>query len=70
MIIRRIPGTHNKNTRMSDHRYLKTCVDFKKLERGLGYWKLNISPLEHDEYKKSIINIFNELDKSLDSISR
>lgn len=55
---------------MSDHRYLKACVDFNKLERGSGYWKLNISHLENDEYKKGIIYIFNELDKSLDSISR
>lgn len=70
MIIRRIPGTHNKNTRMSDHRYLKACVDLNKLERGSGYWKLNISHLEHDEYKKGIIDIFKDLDKSLDSISR
>lgn len=55
---------------MSDHRYLKACVDLNKLEQGSGYWKLNISYLEHVEYKKGIINIFKDLDKSLDSISR
>lgn len=42
----------NKNTRMSHHKYLKVCVNFNKSERGVGYWKLNIFLLKHDQYKK------------------
>lgn len=43
IIIRSISSTHNKHTRICNHRYLKTYADFNKLERGSEYWKLNIS---------------------------
>lgn len=34
IIIRSISSTHNKHTRIGNHKYLKTCADFNKLERG------------------------------------
>ena len=52
--LEKIPGTHNRKTRMSDHRYIKTSVILNKLERGSGYWKLNVSHLENQEYIKGI----------------
>ena len=52
---------------MSDHRYKKTSIVLNKLERGSGYWKLNVSHLENQEYIKGINNIFNTLENSLDS---
>ena len=55
---------------MSDHRYIKTSIVFNKLERGSGYWKLNVSYLENQEYIKSINNIFNTLENSLDPVSK
>ena len=35
---------------MSDHRYIKTLVVLNKSERGSGYWKINVSHLENQEY--------------------
>lgn len=65
--VKRIPGTHNKGNRMSDHRFLKIIVKIDKLDRGPGYWKLNTSHLENDEYREGIKNIFKDLDNSLDA---
>ena len=41
-----------------------------ELERGSGYWKLNVSHLENQEYIKGINNIFNTLENSLDPVSK
>ena len=55
---------------MSDHRYIKTSIVLNKLERGSGYWKLNVSHLEKQDYIKGINNIFNTLENSLDPVSK
>ena len=39
---------------MSDHRFLKKVVKIDKLKRGPGYWKLNTSHLDNDEYREGI----------------
>ena len=70
IILEKIPGTHNRETRMSDHRYIKTSIVLNKLERGSGYWKLNVSHLENQEYIKGINNIFNALKNSPDPVSK
>ena len=70
IILEKIPGTHNRETRKSDHRYIKTSVVLNKLEHGSGYWKLNISHLENQEDIKCINNIFKTLENSLDPISK
>lgn len=68
--VKRIPGTHSKGNRMSDHRFLKIIVKIDKLKRGPGYWKLNTLHLENDEYREGIKNIFKDLDNSLDAFSK
>ena len=55
---------------MSDQRYINTSVVLNKLESGSGHWKLNVSHLENQEYIKSIINIFNALENSLNPVSK
>ena len=51
IIVRKIPGTHSNGCRLSDHRALK------KNQKGTGYWKLNTSYLENDDYVKGIKDI-------------
>ena len=60
-----MPGTHNRQTRMSDHRNKETSGVLNKLERGSRYWKLTVLRLEHQEYMKGINKIFNTIDNSL-----
>ena len=43
IILKKILGTHDRETRMNDHTYIKTSVIMNKLERGSGYWELNVS---------------------------
>ena len=65
-IIRRIPGKLTSDTRLTDHRLLKFSVKLSDAKRGPGYWKLNTSFLENNEYKggvRYIIDIF-EYDES------
>lgn len=40
------------------------------MERGKGYWKLNISHLENEDYKRGILELFKNIDDSLDPISK
>lgn len=46
---------------MSDHRFLKFFYDIDKTKRGPGYWKLNVSYLENENYKKGIIDIIHSI---------
>lgn len=46
LIIRKIPGTHSKGNRMSDHRFLKFHLNLSCEKKGPGYWKLNVSNIE------------------------
>lgn len=48
----KIPGTHSYGTRMTNHRFLKLYHDIDKTKKGPGYWTLNVSFLEKDNYKK------------------
>ena len=50
ILIRRIPGTHSNGTRMSDHRLLKFILKISENTRGPGYWKLNVSHIENEDY--------------------
>lgn len=54
IILRKIPGTHKNGTRMSDHRGIKFNLVIYENERGNGYWKLNTSLLECEEFKRQI----------------
>lgn len=62
IIVKKLPGTHSRGTRMSDHRYLKMYFNISKNSKGPNYWKLNISYLENKEYKDSIANLVDEVD--------
>lgn len=70
IVVRKLPGTHNKNTRLSDHRLIKCNLNFSNLERGKGYWKLNISHLENEDYKRGILELFKNINDLLDPISK
>jgi hypothetical protein len=62
--IRKIPGTHNNGTRMTDHRALKLDISLHDNERGRGYWKLNTSLLNCNSYKKQINDLIKEISSS------
>lgn len=70
LIIRKIPGTHSKGNRMSDHRFLKFHLNLSCEKRGPGYWKLNVSNIENDKYKKEIHKIIDNLDNSLNPVDK
>lgn len=40
------------------------------MERGKGYWKLNISRIENEDYKRGILELFKNINDSLDPISK
>lgn len=61
----KIPGTHSNGTRMTDHRFLKLYYDIDKTKKEPGYWKLNVSYLENNNYKKGISDIVHNIDPSL-----
>jgi exonuclease III len=61
---RKIPGTHNNGTRMTDHRALKLDISLHDKERGRGYWKLNTSLLNCNSYKTQINNLIKEISSS------
>lgn len=50
---------------MNDHRFLKLLYDIDKTKRGPGYWKLNVSYLESENYKKGLIDIIHSINTSL-----
>lgn len=58
IVVKKLPVTHNKSTRLSDHRLIKCKLNFSSLERDKGYWKLNISHLENEDYKYGILELF------------
>ena len=62
IIIRRIPGSHSGGRRMSDHRVLKFNFKILSNKRGSGYWKLNSTYIDNDDYKKKIKDIVHEVD--------
>ena len=61
IIIRRIPGSHSGGRRMSDHRVLKFTFKMSLNKRGSGYWKLNCSLIENDDYKMKIKELVEEV---------
>ena len=70
LCIRKIPGTHSKGCRMSDHRFLKFQCQISNDKRGPGYWKLNVSYLQNDKYVNGLQNILNNIDESLTPIDK
>ena len=68
IIIRRIPGTHSNGSRLSDHRALRFSFKLCNNKIGSGYWKLNTSFLQNEDYIKGIkdiiSNVKNDADKS------
>ena len=50
ILVRRVPGTHSNGIRMTDHRLLKFCLIINDSKRGPGYWKLNVSHLDNEDY--------------------
>lgn len=63
ILIRKIPGTHSNGTRMSDHRALKFELNIYNNQRGKGYWKMNVSILNEDDFKRNIIQIIRDTEK-------
>ena len=55
---------------MTDHRCLKFYIVISENKRGPGYWKLNTSHLENEDYKKGIKNIIENLDQTLSSLEK
>lgn len=55
---------------MSDHRFLKFCLNLSCEKRGPGYWKLNVLNMENEKYKKEIHKIIDNLDNSLNPIDK
>lgn len=70
IIVRKLPGTHSRGTRMSDHRYLKMYFDISENSKGPNYWKLNISYLENKEYKDYIAKLVDEVDQVQNPIDK
>ena len=60
--VRRIPVTQQNGGRLSDHRYIQCKSKMCKLQRGPGFWKLNVSHLENDYHKTGITKIIENLD--------
>ena len=48
--------------------YCYTLVS--EIKRGPGYWKLNTSHLENEDYKKGIENIIENLDQTLSALEK
>ena len=65
ILIRRVPGTHSNGTPLTDHRLLKLFIVVSEDKRGPGYWKLNVSYLDHEDYRKGIEHIVENLDETL-----
>ena len=70
ILIRRVPGTHSNGTRMTDHRLLKLYIVVSEDKRGPGYWKLNVSYLDHEDYRKGIEHIVENLDETLSALEK
>ena len=70
VLIRRVPGTQSNGTRMTDHRLLKLFIITSEDKRGPGYWKLNVSHLENEDYKKGIDNIVENLDENVTALEK
>ena len=60
---RRLPGTYNNKTRLSDHRYLKFTLNLFCNEM-----KMNVSHLENEDYKQVVVDIYNNIDSTLDPL--
>ena len=45
----------------SDHDIVEIQASFIKYERGPGYWKLNASYLDNDDYTRMIENVIQEI---------
>ena len=45
-----------------DHKAISLDIQFYNKERGKGYWKLNNSVLNDEEYKQGIAELYNETD--------
>ena len=72
IIIRRIPGSHSGGRRMSDHRVLKFNFKISSNKRGSGYWKLNSTYIDNDDYKKKIRDTVHDVDNQngLDALQK
>ena len=55
---------------MTDHRLLKLFIITSEDKRGPGYWKLNVSHLENEDYKKGIDNIVENLDENVTALEK
>ena len=70
ILVRRAPGTHSNGIRMTDHRLLKFCLIINDSKRGPGYWKLNVSHLDNEDYKSGIVDIIDQLDNTLNPLDK
>ena len=49
-----------------DHRAVCLAIETNKNRRGKGYWKLNNSHLEHEEYQEGIVKLYEEVIEEYD----
>ena len=49
-----------------DHRAVCMAIEITKNRRGKGYWKLNNSHLEHEEYQEGIVRLYEEVIEEYD----
>ena len=61
ILVKNITRFNVKTTPSPDHRALIINIESHNHQRGKSYWKLNVSVLDHDEYKCKIIAIFDEV---------
>ena len=49
------------NISTRDHKPVNVIIQMKQNKRGKGYWKLNNSLLEIEEYQEGITRIYDEI---------
>ena len=52
-----------------DHRAVCMCITLKSKQRGKGYWKLNNSVLDDQEYVIGIVDLIYDLEKQYSSVT-
>ena len=61
ILVKNITRFNVKTTPSPDRRALIINIESHNHQRGKSYWKLNVSVLDHDEYKCKIPEIFDEI---------
>ena len=62
IFVRKVPGTHFNNMRMTDLRSLKLYLIIHDSTQGKGYWKINHLHLDNEEYKLGIVDVIEKFE--------